>query len=283
MRALTLLFLLSSSYALTTQQANQTIHAYWEAAMAGDAAKFHSFLAPNVVVVTNGEEEDVPWGDESFVKNLFSKVRYLRMKMVSPVGVETSTNSFFCNYQWTIIILATGQDIEMGLWSVRMKIDAAGKITHITNIAEAAPLENLAVALATKDLRETAQGFLNAMNAVSVSSLMKLMSRDFGFTLNGEEVEEWADNLPGLFYNAKWNVKLLEYATAGPDDALATVEVTVTSKEDPELEPVTSLQAWHFYYNATPPATIESIVAIQDSLAAYESDLIVHPNKIRRS
>jgi hypothetical protein len=256
---------------LTTSQVNHTIHELWDAAMAGDAAKYHSLLASNVVVFINGEEDDAPWQQESFIKGLFSKVRYRGMKMATPVGVETTTGTFFCHYQWSIIILATGQDIKMGGWSTRLNFDSAGKISRITNIGPALPLSSLATALSTKkDSKETALSFVSAVNAGNAASVQQMLSRDFIYSSNSEDIEDWQLTLFKRFSKGRWNIKILDYATVAPGEALVNVETTVQVG----AKSVTSLQGWHMLFNTTAPETISSIEVIQDSLAAYETDLL---------
>jgi hypothetical protein len=262
--------------AITLQQFNHTLHELWGAAMAGDATKYHSLLASNVVVVTNGEEDDAPWQQESFIKGLFAKVRYRDMKLTTPVGVEATTGTFFCHFQWSITMLATGQDIEMGGWSTRVNFDSAGKISRITNIGLTEPLSVLATALSSKkDLKETVQNFVSAMNAGNAPTVSQLLSRDFVYASNGEDIDDWAQSLPSMFEKARWNIKILDYAAAGPGEALVNVEATVQAGGNS----VTSLQGWHVIFNTTAPETISSLVAIQDSLSAYETKLLLNSKK----
>jgi len=265
-----------SSTTLTTQQVNRTLHEFWEAAMDGDAARYHSFFSSNLVVFTNGEEDDAPWKQESFIKGLFSKVRYREMKMNTPVGLEASTGTFICHFKWSITIMVTGQEIDMGTWSTRFNFDSAGKIARMTNIGLNGPLIALATALTTKkDSRETTQNFVNAMNAGNVPNVQKLLNSNFFYFSNGEEIENWEQNLPNLFNNVRWYIKILDYATAGPGEALVNVECTVQAGGNS----VTSLQGWHMMFNTTAPETILSIVAIQDSLAAHETALLIRQQR----
>lgn len=258
--------------ALTTQRVNTTIHQFWDSAMDGDATKYRSFLADNVVVVTNGEEDDAPWQQESFIKGLFSKVRYREMKMTTPVGYDAAADTFIFHYQWSMIMLATGQEIDMGLWSQRVKFDAAGKIVQLTNVGLAQPLNALAQALSSKaDFRDIVQGFVTAINAGNAQDMHKFLTTDFVYASNGKDVDNWEKNMAASFSHARWRLSVLDYAQAGPDEALVNVQAVVEAAGSS----VSSLQGWQVGFNATGTATISSIVAIQDSLAAHETQMLL--------
>lgn len=269
---LLLLTLTLASATLSLKQANGTIHELWDAAMKGDGPRYHNLLASNVVVLLNGETDDAPWQQENFIKGLFSKIRYLDMKMLTPLALEASTGTFVCHHSWNIVVLSTGQDIEMGAWSARFNFDESGKISKIANIGLASPLKRLATALSNKkDYRDVLENFVKALSANDASSAKRLLDKDFIYASNGEDIEDWDRNLPNLLSKAKFNVKILDFGSSGPGDALATIESVATAGG----KSVTSLQGWQISFNTTAPETISQIVVIQDSLSAFETDQLM--------
>jgi hypothetical protein len=253
------------------------MEALWKAAMEGNAEQYHGMLSPNVVVVTNGQVDDAQWGQAAFVRDLFSKVRYADMRAVTPMGTDAATNTFFVNYRWSLIVLATGQDIDMGLWSTAVRLDANNKIVHIKNVCSDQPLQQLTHALTIKrPFRAALEAFIAAMNSGSTREAASKLDKDFTLTRNDEDDPDFTPmNLPKLFQHVTWNFRLLDYAPTGPFDVLVNLETTVTPKT--RGEPVRFLEGWHVSFDAQnkQTETIVSIDCVCDSLAAYEADQLI--------
>lgn len=154
---------------------------FWDAAMQGDAEKYHSFFASNVKIVTNGEEDEAPWGDVKFVKSLFSKVRYGNIIATTPIA-KSADGSYFITYAWTVTILATGQEIEMGSWSQKITFDGAGKISHISTVCDQLLLDRFSLALEPmQDLKAVLQTYVDAWNSGDVEKIIASTHPHFTF------------------------------------------------------------------------------------------------------
>lgn len=262
--------------AVSEKEAAEKFQGLWSSAEAGDANKYHSYLSPNVQVITNGDVDDAPWAKLSFVKELFSKVRYQNFVKESPVGLDKTGTTAFAHFSWDAVILATGEYIEMGHWSQELTFDSQGKITAINNICSNNALERLAESLQPMDnQRNLVEAFLAGWSAGDVDKMKSPLDNEFYMLRNSEEVENFFGKkaLTALFGKTKWSLRLLSYAANGADTALASVDVSVHSTAGQSTK---HIEGWtiSFQWDKKRESikSIGSIFSVMDSLALFDMD-----------
>lgn len=251
------------------------IERHWRIQKRGDAEAFVANLAPDAKFFVNGEEDNAPWTDLSFVKDLFTRVQYSRTEAVTTIGL-LDKNQIMYVIDWGVTILNTFEYQTLGPWQQKVLFTDEGKIQSIHSVCDGINLSRFGALLEpnTRDNKASMLAVLEAYNTKNLDAVVA--SYDpyaVHFTRNMEkDLADWNKPLFLKIFFAKCEIDATLDSFADADVRASYAHITWTLKVPGDDEPIIFQDAWYITWNPDGQiAQVSSTVDYQALAALYSA------------